>query len=421
MADVMRPRTFASTRRYLTSTIYRLPSAFCRLSNPLSLFPIALAAGGGAVDGVAATQWVAAGFTLLQRSAPLVRALAGRRSAIVLPPSGAVLTALAASDGRGALFLPVDASDADIVRWAVFADVGAVFTSSALSTRLPASEFAVVSLDEAPRTAKVRHRRIEATVDLGSHFALDLEGEDDAGRDEECVIALADRGAHPRGAVFTHRNLLALARGAVDAVSLIKGDHVLAVASFDRLAPLALTFAAPLLAGARITSRPAFRAPDAVQLVERDDVTLLVGAPDMFAAMADVVAARGTKLTAPALRVCACVGGIADSALQERWHVWTGHELRQAVGAGDAPLCLFNAPHFPNRRGTYGIPFPGMHAAVRDTNTGAPATTGELWVRGDQVSVASLPPTGAKPATDDGWLKTPLRVCARADGAFEPA
>ena len=53
------------------------------MSDPLALLPLALAAGGGRI-GVAgdehlldAQQLVAAGLTLLQRSAPLVRALSG--------------------------------------------------------------------------------------------------------------------------------------------------------------------------------------------------------------------------------------------------------------------------------------------------------------------------------------------------------
>jgi len=391
------------------------------LSNPLSLFPIALAAGGGVVDGVAATQWTAAGFTLLQRSAPLVRALTLRRSAILLPPSGAVLTALAASDGRGAVLLPADASEAEIARWIAVANVGAVFTNRALAPRVPSGSCAVVTLDDAPRTATVTHGGKQSAVDLGAHFALELEGEDDAGRDEECLIAVAVRGEPSRLAVFSHRNLLALARGAVDAVSLIKGDHALAAMPVDALAPLALTFAAPLLAGARVTTLASFSTPDAVRIVECDDVTLLVGTPPMFAAMADHLAARGTTLVAPALRVCMCVGGMADAALQERWHACTGHELRQAIGTADAPLCLFNAPHFPNRRGAHGIPFPGVHVAIRDARSGAPATTGELWVRGDQVAAATLPHQGTTPATRDGWANTALRVKSRADGAFEPA
>ena len=78
------------------------------MSDPLALLPLALAAGGGRIGAAAgdildAQQLVAAGLTLLQRSAPLVRALSGKRSAILLPTSPQFLTALAASEGRGAV------------------------------------------------------------------------------------------------------------------------------------------------------------------------------------------------------------------------------------------------------------------------------------------------------------------------------
>ena len=82
------------------------------MSNPLALLPLAVAAGGGRVNEFEAQQLVAAGLTLLQRSAPLVRALSGRRSAILLPTSPAFFTALAASEGRGAVLVnPLAASD----------------------------------------------------------------------------------------------------------------------------------------------------------------------------------------------------------------------------------------------------------------------------------------------------------------------
>ena len=53
------------------------------MTDPLALFPLALAAGSGRIGAVGvdvfdAPQLVAAGLTLLQRSAPLVRALANR-------------------------------------------------------------------------------------------------------------------------------------------------------------------------------------------------------------------------------------------------------------------------------------------------------------------------------------------------------
>ena len=66
------------------------------MHDPLSLTSIAIAAAGGSIDGDAASVHVAAGLTLLQRAAPLVRALSGRRAAIMLPTSPQFLVALAA-------------------------------------------------------------------------------------------------------------------------------------------------------------------------------------------------------------------------------------------------------------------------------------------------------------------------------------
>ncbi|HEY3285665.1 MAG TPA: AMP-binding protein [Gemmatimonadaceae bacterium] len=395
------------------------------MSNPLSLFPIALAAGGGRVDDLPATGAVAAGFTLLQRSAPLVRAMAGVRSAVLLPPSAAVMTALAASDGRGCVFLPPSADEQTMASMLADADVGAVFTTHALAAHLPVGRHAVVLLDDAPHAATVIARGTETVVDLGSHFGLDLEGEEEAGRDEECVISYGDSPASPAiGAVFTHRNLLALARGAVDAVSLLKGDVVLAALPPANFAGFALTIAGPLLAGAHVITLPRFDAQAALQAIEGHGVTILVGESAMFAAMAAALETRGHGLAAPTLRVCVCLGAEVDIALQDEWHRRTGIELRFAFGTPDAPFACFNAPHFPNRRGTLGVPFPGMQVSVRNTQNGEPVPSGkagELWLRGDPMCSWHLnaPATAARRA--DGWLPTAVQVRERPDGAFERA
>lgn len=308
------------------------------MSNPLALLPIALAAANGRIDGRPAASSVAAGFTLLQRSATLVRALAGRRSAILLPPSAAVLTALTASDGRGAVLLPALADSDALAVMLDDQDVGAVFTTAALGVLLPPSDRAVVLLDGAPRSATVLARGIETTIDLGSHFGLDLEGEEDEGRDEECVISYAtaaSAGAHRRA--FTHRDLFTLARFAVDATSLRSSDHALALMPPDDVEALALSFAGPLLAGARVSTFEQFDAAEAARRIRDDGVTHLVGAATMYAAITDVLEHRAAGTSPLALRACTCVGPTPTDALQDRWRRLTGVELRVARGVRETP------------------------------------------------------------------------------------
>jgi acyl-CoA synthetase (AMP-forming)/AMP-acid ligase II len=304
------------------------------LSNPLALLPIALAAAGGRVNGTLAASAVAAGFTLLQRSAAVVRALAGRRSAILLPPSSAVLTALAASDGRGAVLLPASADTETLGSMLEAADVGAIFTTASLAAQLPPSERAVALLDDAPRSATVVARGIETVVDLGSHFGLDLEGEEDDGSDEECMISYAST---PQRRVYSHRDLFTLARFAVDATSLNNSGHALALMSPDHVEAFALSYAGPLLAGARVSTMEKFDADEAARLIADDGISHVSADAAMYAALADAVERRGGGAPPSALRVCVCLGAAPTSVLHDRWHRLTGIELRAAHGIEDAP------------------------------------------------------------------------------------
>lgn len=394
------------------------------MSNPLSLLPFAIAAGHGHIDGTPAASLVAAGFNLLQRSAPLVRALAGHRSALLLPTSGAYLTALAASDGRGAVLVDPRAESAGIAFQLDDAGVGAVFTTRALAARVPAGSRPVVLLDDVPRRATVIADGSESVIDLGSHFGLDLEGETTEGRDEECAIVYVRPGAGtPLGAVLTHRNLLANARGTVDALSLHDGDSVLAALPFATPLGFTVSMTAPLLAGARVTTLDPFNPSAALECIEQCGITILAGVPSLYADLVRDLERRGAPLAAPALRVCLCAGAPLHMALQDRWFELTGSELRQGYGLAEASaLCLFNPPHFPNRRGTLGIPFPGVEVTIRDVDTGAelPAgTDGELCVRGDNVFRGYVRSGDAGLTVRDGWLRTGDRGRERADRTFE--
>ena len=116
-------------------------------------------------------QSVAAGITLLRRSAPLVRTLAGRRAAILMPTSPAFVTALAASDGRSAVLVNPLATPQEIVHQLGDANVGAVFTTASLATRLP-PDIPRVLLDDAPRSALVSIGGESRTIVFHNDFPL---------------------------------------------------------------------------------------------------------------------------------------------------------------------------------------------------------------------------------------------------------
>ena len=296
------------------------------MTDPLSLYHFALAAGGGRIDGVDVPALVAAGVTLLQRSAPLVRALAGRRAAVLLPLGPGVVVAMAASDGRGAVFLDPQATNAELAHQMAEAGVGAVFTMTAMTARF-APATTLVLLDDAPRSARVRSGELVRDVDLGSHHGLMLEGARDAiGLDEECgVECVAGKGSETR---WSHREILARAHAIRAALGLTPDDHTLVLAPFAPRTAMLAAVGAPLLAGGQVTTMTMDSPHDVMAYVEAHGVTAIVGDVLAFDLLVQSLDAPGIARTAPHLRNAACLGGLGRGTLAERFRDATGVALR---------------------------------------------------------------------------------------------
>ncbi len=394
------------------------------MADPLALLPLAAAAGGGKLGDFEAQQLVAAGLTLLQRCAPLVRALDGRRSAILLPASPAYLTALAASDGRGAVLVNPLASPLEIATQIREANVGAVFTVTPLAGQV-AGDVPRVLLDDAPRAARYVDAGATRDVDLGSHHGLSIEGECDVqGRDEEAaVVYTSAMMGRPLGAILSHRNLIANARSTVLAAANNADDHVLALLPFAHLFGLTVTGMAPLLAGGRVTTMDRYAPPRAAELLAGGTITELVGVPAVYRSL--LAAIERNRTGVGALRLCICGGAPLSLELQDRWFDATGVELRQGYGLTEAaPVCLFNRVDRPNVRGALGVPFPGVDVTIRAPGAECAALTaelpagaaGEICVRGDNIFAGYLGDTAHGLPVHDGWLYTGDGGTMHADG-----
>jgi long-chain acyl-CoA synthetase len=397
------------------------------MTDPLAVLPLAAAAGGGRLDAHDAATLVAAGLTLLRRSAPVVRALQDRRSAILLPTSPAFLVALAASEGRGAVLVNPLAAPAEIAYQLEDAGVGAVFTNEALASRLP-PDVSRVLLDDAPRSARVVAGGTATEIALAMAHraeALDLEGSTEvAGRDEEAAIVYTSAMAgRPLGAIVTHRNLLSNARATVEAAELSPATHALAVLPFSHLFGLVVAGLAPVMAGGRVTTMERFHPIRALDLIEREGITMLTGVPAVFAALLQAIERRGGRLDAPALQLSICGGAPLAASVQERWAEATGIELRQGYGLTEAgPVCLFNRPSLPNRLGTLGVPYPGVDVEVRDRTTGAPIPVeadGEICVRGPNVGPGYVRDGHLGLGRHGEWLRTGDLGRRHEDGTIE--
>jgi acyl-CoA synthetase (AMP-forming)/AMP-acid ligase II len=257
----------------------------------------------------------------------LVRALAGRRSALLMPNGGAFLVALGASDGRGAVLINPLCAPLEIENQIADANVGAVFTNAALAKGLPPG-LTHVLLDDAPRYARVIAGDEHRDVDLGAHFGLALEGDPGVpGSDEEAVIVYTRATSGSRlAAVLSHRVLLHNARAAAAATGMGPSDRMLAVLPFTDQFGLTVTLIAPLLAGAHV--EPAER-PDPARVAQRlrsGEITLFAGTGETYLALLEELDRQGGAKLPPALRLCIC-GGPLNPELKDRWIERIGVQL----------------------------------------------------------------------------------------------
>ncbi len=275
--------------------------------DPLALTPFAIAAGGGRIGPLAASQLVSAGTTLLQRSAPLVRTLAGRSSGMLLPNGPAWLLALAASDGREAVILDPASSGDELAAHCHTHGIGAVFTTKTLSSRLPTAITRIL-LDDAPATAYVVLPDREQTVDLGSHYGLDLIGDTGVeGTNEPCLHFPASSTS------LSHRDVLAAARTAMATFAYTPVDRTLTMSPLVTPSAVIHGLVSPLLAGGLLHLREQLTTYQCRTLIEKDDVTMLVGTDSTLGDLA--LAIRGAPLVHSALKRVVCVSGDTRSML----------------------------------------------------------------------------------------------------------
>ena len=303
------------------------------MSNPLTYLPLALAGANGELNALSARRLISAGVALLQRSAPLVRALSGHRSAILLPPSPAFLVALAASEGRAAVLLdplaPPDTLEPALRRH----DAAAVFTTVALAERLP-SGIPVLLLDEAPDRVTWLGGGERRTIELAWHGGLHLTGEaDEPGADEEVLVPCGgDARGDALGVPLTHRRVMASAVATAVRERLGGRDHTLTIAPSPMLASLVPGVFSPLMVGGRVTTAAHGDPAWVIERLESGGVSALVAPAETFRVLLDALASRGRPLDAPVLQRCLAGGSGIDDALARRWYDATGVRLR----AGDA-------------------------------------------------------------------------------------
>ncbi len=227
----------------------------------------------------------------------------------------------------------------------------------------------------------------------------------------------------PKGAILTHRNLLANAlQGRAWVPGLLDGkETIYAVLPLFHAYGLTLCLTFAMSIGATLVLFPRFDVDQVLEAMKRRAATFLPAVPPIYQHLATAARERGVDLTSVRFGISGAMALPREVA--DLWERESGGLLVEGYGMTESsPVALGNPVSQARRVGTVGVPFPSTEIRIVDPDDPSvvqgPGERGELLVRGPQVFSGywRQPEATAAALLPDGWLRTGDIVEMGADG-----
>lgn len=212
----------------------------------------------------------------------------------------------------------------------------------------------------------------------------------------------------PKGVRLSHRAIVESAIHVGEALGVVPADRVFVAVPLFAVFGFGVV-AGTIASGATLVLQERFEAASALDVLERERVTVLHGVPTIYHLLMRDEAFDARRLTR--LRTGIIAGGAVSEALVRSVRSWC--DVQIAYGLTEAPtvtVTRFGDPE-EKRITTVGRPIAGVEVKAVDFITGAlhgPEAVGEIAVRGPNVlaGYARMPAETARSFTPEGFFLT---------------
>jgi len=226
----------------------------------------------------------------------------------------------------------------------------------------------------------------------------------------------------PKGAELTHGSLNR--NQAVSARTLFEigpDDVVMGCLPLFHVFGLTCGLNTAISNGALLTLIPRFTPAKALEVIQRDRVTVFEGVPTMYAAMLDVPDRAAYDVST--LRCCVSGGAALPVEVLRNFEEAFGCIILEGYGLSESsPVAAFNHPHAERKPGSIGTPIEGIRMRLVDDQRTpvAAGEIGEIQICGHNVMKGYWNKPDATAATIDaeGWLSTGDMAKQDGDGYF---
>jgi long-chain acyl-CoA synthetase len=216
----------------------------------------------------------------------------------------------------------------------------------------------------------------------------------------------------PKGVMLSHRNLLFLAAGSAKIRSLTPDDRLYGILPMSHAVGLSVVLLGSLLSGASLYLSPRFDPMNARVTLEKERLTVLLGAPATFTQFLQYAKLRGIRsLKFPALRIISSSGAQLHPSTKSAIENLFGMPLHNGYGVTEcSPTIAQTRVESPRSDTSIGPPFPGIETRLvgPDRKPVSDGESGELWVRGPNVMKGYYRSSEETAAAIDpeGWFNT---------------
>lgn len=256
---------------------------------------------------------------------------------------------------------------------------------------------------------------VEGHVD-GSHTLDELLASEPApvvarqDGDPAALMFTSGTAGTPKAAMLTHGNL----RSNIEQCQSFAGrvqrsdDVVLGVLPFSHIFGLNVVLGLSLHAGSTVVAIERFDPQSALEAIARHGVTIVSGAPTMWAAWASLPGLDGSEMATVRMAIsgAAPLQRATRRAVAEQF----GLDLTEGYGLTEASPVVTSGTGLEVPDGSIGVPLVGVHVRLIDPNgqDALVGDAGEVWVRGPNVFGGYWEDADATASalTDDGWLRT---------------
>jgi long-chain acyl-CoA synthetase len=240
--------------------------------------------------------------------------------------------------------------------------------------------------------------------------------------DTAVILYTSGTTGQPKGAELVHENLFRNVEVTSTTLLNLRPEDVILGAlplfhSFGQVVGMGCAVAS----GACLTLLPRFDPTRALEIIKRDQVSVMPGVPTMYAAI--LHSAGGGAGDVASLRLCVSGGAAMPVELLRAFEKEFGCMILEGYGLSEtSPVASFNHPDRPRKPGTIGQPISGVEMRVQDDD-GSPLPAGEIGeiaVRGHNVMKGywQRPGETAEVLSQEGWFRTGDLGVMDSDGYF---